>query len=98
MEVLDCSSARCDEFAIHFEGKIAQIHSELDSIITAKSEDVSHVPCSGQVLMDEFQLFRPEDVDRVLGSVHPTTTPLNPCSSWLIGKSARGFALRSRRP
>ena len=40
--------------------------------------------------MDEFQLLRSEDVDRVLGSVHSTTTPLDPCPSWLIGRSARG--------
>ena len=39
--------------------------------------------------MDEFQLLRPEDVDRVLGSVHSSTTPFDPCPSWLIGRSAR---------
>ena len=65
VEVLDCSSARCNEFAIHFEGKIAQIRSGLDSTVTAKSEDVSSVLCLGQILMGEFQLLRPEDVDRV---------------------------------
>ena len=90
LKVPDCSSARCDEFAIHFEEKIAQIRSGLDSTVTAKSEDVSSVPCLGQTLMDEFQLLRPEDVDRVLGSVRSTTTPLDPCPSWLIRRSARG--------
>ena len=40
--------------------------------------------------MDEFQLLRPEDVDRVLGSVCSTTALLDPCPSWLIGRSARG--------
>ena len=89
MEVLDCSSACCDEFAIHFEGKITQIRSGLDTV-TAKSEGVSTVLCLGQILMDEFQLLRPEDVDRVLGSVWSTTTPPDPCPSWLIGRSAGG--------
>ena len=91
VEVTACSSARCDEFAIHFEGKITQIRSELDSTVTAKLEDVSSVPCLGQILMDEFQLLRPEDVDRVLGSICSTTTLLDPCPSWLIGKSAGQF-------
>ena len=90
VEVLDCSSAHCDEFAIHFEGKITQFRSGLDSTVTAQSEDVSSVPCLGQILMDQFQLLRPEDVDRVLGSVRSTTTLLDPCPSWLIGSSARG--------
>ena len=40
--------------------------------------------------MDEFQLLRPEDVDRVLGSVHSITTPLGTCPFWLIGRSVRG--------
>ena len=79
-------------------GKIVQICSGLDSTITAKSEDVSSVPCLGQILMDEFQLLRPEDVDMVLESVHSTTTLLDPCPSWLIGRSAGGVAPVSRRP
>ena len=52
-EVPDCSSALYDEFAIHFEGEIAQICSGLDFTITAESENVSSVPCLGQVLMNE---------------------------------------------
>ena len=77
---------------------IAQIRSGLDSTVTAESEDVSRVLCLGQVLMDEFQLLRPEDVDRVLGSVRSTTTPLDPCPSWLIERSAGGFIPGYRRP
>ena len=63
VEVPDCSSACCDEFAIHFEGEITQICNGLDSTVTAESEDVSSVLCLGQVLMDEFQFLRPEDVN-----------------------------------
>ena len=59
----------------------------MDSTITEESEDVSSVLCFGQVLMDEFQLLRPEDVDRVLGSVCSTTTLLDPCP---FVRSARG--------
>ena len=77
VEVLDHSSACCDEFAVHFEGEIAQICNRLNSTISAESEDESSVPSLGQVLMDEFQLLIPEDVDRVLGSVHFTTIPLD---------------------
>ena len=71
-------AAHCEEFALHFEGKIAQVCSELDSTIDAESEDVSSAPCLGQILMDEFQLLRPNDVDRVLVSVWFTTIPLDP--------------------
>ncbi|KAF7240874.1 putative RNA-directed DNA polymerase from transposon BS [Varanus komodoensis] len=37
--------------------------------------------------MDEFQLLRPDDVDKVLGRVCPTTCLLDPCPSWLINNS-----------
>ncbi|KAF7247075.1 putative RNA-directed DNA polymerase from transposon BS [Varanus komodoensis] len=39
---------------------------------------------SGPKLMDEFQLLRPDDVDKALGRVRPTTCLLDPCPSWLI--------------
>ncbi|KAF7251184.1 Brother of CDO [Varanus komodoensis] len=41
---------------------------------------------SGQVLMDEFQLMRPDAVDKVLGQVRPTTCLLEPCP-WLLTKA-----------
>ncbi|KAF7238951.1 TOX high mobility group box family member 2, partial [Varanus komodoensis] len=61
------SMAHCDDFAQHFKEKIAQIRHELDS--TSDSDPLGEVPMtpSGQILMDEFQLLQPDDVDKVLG-------------------------------
>ncbi|KAF7239262.1 WD repeat-containing protein 90 [Varanus komodoensis] len=59
--------ACCDDFAKHFMEKIAQIHHELGS--TSDPEASAEIPMlpSGPKLMDEFQLLRPDDVDKVLG-------------------------------
>ena len=54
---------------------------EFVCIVDPESEDVSSAPSLGQLLLDEFQLLRPDNVDRVLGSVWFTTTPLDPCPS-----------------
>ncbi|KAF7246934.1 Transmembrane protease serine 12 [Varanus komodoensis] len=61
------SKACCDDFAKHFREKIAQIRHELDA--TSDSEVSGETPMlpSGPKLMDEFQLLRPDDVDKVLG-------------------------------
>ncbi|KAF7247841.1 CUB and sushi domain-containing protein 1, partial [Varanus komodoensis] len=85
------SKARCDDFAEHFREKIAQIRHELDS--TIDSEVLRETPTlpSGPELLDEFQLLRPDDVDKVLGRVRPTTCLLDPCPSWLIKDSKHGI-------
>ncbi|KAF7246415.1 Serine/threonine-protein kinase RIO3 [Varanus komodoensis] len=49
------------------------------------------MPPSGPELLDEFQLLRPDDVDKVLGRVRPTTCLLDPCPSWLIKDSKHGI-------
>ncbi|KAF7237117.1 putative RNA-directed DNA polymerase from transposon BS [Varanus komodoensis] len=61
------SKARCDDFARHFREKIAQLRHELDS--TNESEVSGETPMlpSGPKLLEEFQLLRPNDVDKVLG-------------------------------
>ncbi|KAF7252459.1 Mitogen-activated protein kinase kinase kinase kinase 3 [Varanus komodoensis] len=46
---------------------------------------------SGPQLMDEFQLLRPDDVDKVLGQVCPTTCLLDPSPSWLLKKTKDGI-------
>ncbi|KAF7239428.1 Visinin-like protein 1 [Varanus komodoensis] len=46
---------------------------------------------SGHTLLDEFQLLRPDDVDKVLGQVHTTTCVLDPCPSWLLSKAKHGI-------
>ncbi|KAF7253873.1 putative RNA-directed DNA polymerase from transposon BS [Varanus komodoensis] len=46
---------------------------------------------SNPQLIDEFQLLRPDDVDKVLGQVHPTTCLLDPCPSWLLKKAKDGI-------
>ncbi|KAF7242038.1 putative RNA-directed DNA polymerase from transposon BS [Varanus komodoensis] len=40
-----------------------------------------------KILLDEFQLMRPDDVDKVLGQVRPTTCLLDTCPSWLLTKA-----------
>ncbi|KAF7246325.1 Phospholipase ABHD3, partial [Varanus komodoensis] len=90
-ELIPPSKARCDDFAGHFREKIAQIRHELDS--TIDSEVLRETPMlpSGPELLDEFQLLRPDDVDKVLGQVRPTTCLLDPCPSWLIKDSKHGI-------
>ncbi|KAF7245550.1 hypothetical protein EYD10_08337 [Varanus komodoensis] len=85
------SKARCDDFAKHFREKIAQIRHKLDS--TSDSEASGEIPMlpSGPKLMDEFQLLQPDDVDKVLGQVRPTTCLLDPCPSWLINNTKHGI-------
>ncbi|KAF7247022.1 putative RNA-directed DNA polymerase from transposon BS [Varanus komodoensis] len=58
------SMARCDDCAQHFKEKIAQIRHKLDS--TSDSDPLGEVPLypSGQILLDEFHLLRPDDVDK----------------------------------
>ncbi|KAF7254271.1 CMP-N-acetylneuraminate-beta-1,4-galactoside alpha-2,3-sialyltransferase [Varanus komodoensis] len=83
--------ACCDDFAQHFKEKIAQICHELDS--TSDSDPLGEVPMSpsGQILLDEFQLLRLDDVDKVLGQVCPTTCLLDPCPLWLLTKAKHGI-------
>ncbi|KAF7246310.1 Tyrosine-protein kinase Yes, partial [Varanus komodoensis] len=85
------SKACCDDFARHFREKIAQICHELDSTVEPDStEEMPMTPSSPQ-LMDEFQLLQPDDVDKVLGQVRPTTCLLDPCPSWLLKKAKDGI-------
>ncbi|KAF7236187.1 putative RNA-directed DNA polymerase from transposon BS [Varanus komodoensis] len=90
-DLIPPSKARCDNFAKNFREKIAQIRHELDS--TIESEVLRETPMlpSGPELLDEFQLLRPDDVDKVLGRVRPTTCLLDPCPSWLIKDSKHGI-------
>ncbi|KAF7237686.1 putative RNA-directed DNA polymerase from transposon BS, partial [Varanus komodoensis] len=55
------------EYSSYSKEKIAQIRCELDSTVDmVPVQEVSRAP-SGPSLMDEFQLLRPDDVDKVLG-------------------------------
>ncbi|KAF7254753.1 Formin-2, partial [Varanus komodoensis] len=85
------SKACCDDFAKHFREKIAQIRHELDSAIESDSTGETPLTPSSPQLMDEFQLLWPDDVDKVLGQVHPTTCLLDPCPSWLLKKAKDGI-------
>ncbi|KAF7253640.1 VPS10 domain-containing receptor SorCS1, partial [Varanus komodoensis] len=65
-DLIPPSKARCDDFARHFREKIAQIRHELDTTIDSEvSKETPTLP-SGPDLLDEFQLLRPDDVDKVL--------------------------------
>ncbi|KAF7250183.1 putative RNA-directed DNA polymerase from transposon BS [Varanus komodoensis] len=81
------SKARCDDFATHFREKIAQIRHELDTTNESEVSGTMSMLLSGPELLDEFQLLRPDDVDKVLGRVRPTICLLDPCPSWLINNS-----------
>ncbi|KAF7243102.1 RNA-directed DNA polymerase from mobile element jockey [Varanus komodoensis] len=85
------SITRCDDFAQHFKEKVTQIRHEQDS--TSDSDSLGEVPMlpSGHVLLHEFQLLWPDDVDKVLGQVRPTTCLLDPCPSWLLNKAKHGI-------
>ncbi|KAF7250584.1 CDC42 small effector protein 2-A [Varanus komodoensis] len=85
------SITRCDDFARHFKEKVAQIHHKLDS--TSDSDSLGEVPMlpSAHTLLDEFQLLRPDDVDKVLGQVRTTTCLLDLCPSWLLSKAKHGI-------
>ncbi|KAF7248856.1 hypothetical protein EYD10_05421, partial [Varanus komodoensis] len=90
-DLIPPSKARCDDFARHFREKIAQIRHELDTTIDSEvSKETPTLP-SGPDLLDEFQLLRPDDVDKVLERVRPTTCLLDPCPSWLINDSKHGI-------
>ncbi|XP_061449798.1 uncharacterized protein LOC133369018 [Rhineura floridana] len=89
------STARCNEFARHFQDKIMNIRRDLDSNIVAVDPNEVSRAQSCPVLLDEFQLVQLvqlEDVDKVLGQVRATTSALDPCPSWLIKASRNGTA------
>ncbi|KAF7252401.1 hypothetical protein EYD10_01895 [Varanus komodoensis] len=92
-DLVSPSKARCDNFAKHFREKIAQIRHELDSTSDSEVSGEIPVPPPGPKLMDEFQLLRPDDVDKVLGRVRPTTCLLDPCLSWLINNAKHGIGI-----
>ncbi|KAF7254400.1 hypothetical protein EYD10_00419 [Varanus komodoensis] len=74
-----------------FSTHLSRIRQELDS--TSDSEASGEIPMSpsGPKLMDEFQLLGPDDVDKVLGRVRPTTCLLDPCPSLLINNAKHGI-------
>uniref|UniRef100_A0A803TFX4 Reverse transcriptase domain-containing protein n=1 Tax=Anolis carolinensis TaxID=28377 RepID=A0A803TFX4_ANOCA len=92
-EIPDNSAARCEAFARFFADKVALIRSGFNTILTAASEDVTRAPAC-PILMDSFQLVQPEDVDKVLRlwtRMRATTCILDPCPSWLVRETRKGF-------
>ncbi|KAF7243419.1 RNA-directed DNA polymerase from mobile element jockey [Varanus komodoensis] len=85
------STAYCDDFAKHFKEKIAQICHELDSTSNSEPSGEELMLPSGPNLLDEFQLLQPDDMDKVLGQVCPTTCLLDPCPSWLLNNTKYGI-------
>lgn len=85
----DHTKACCNQFAIYFSNKLAQIKTGLDAGVDACSDDVP-LPPACPTYIDTFQLMEPEDVDKKLGEVRPTTYVLNPCPSWLIYRLPEG--------
>ncbi|KAF7250309.1 Multiple epidermal growth factor-like domains protein 10 [Varanus komodoensis] len=80
------SSRICyDNFAQHFKVKITQIRHELDfTVDRVPLQEASRV-LSAPILLDEFQLLQPGDVDKVLG-LHSLVS-LNLCYSVTVQES-----------
>ncbi|KAF7239030.1 Potassium voltage-gated channel subfamily H member 6 [Varanus komodoensis] len=72
-----------EEYACNYRRIRRHKHSLCKTNKIESSGEVPMLP-SGPKLMDEFQLLRPADVDKVLGQVCPTTCLVEPCPSWLI--------------
>uniref|UniRef100_A0A670ISM5 Reverse transcriptase domain-containing protein n=1 Tax=Podarcis muralis TaxID=64176 RepID=A0A670ISM5_PODMU len=81
----------CNDFAKFFADKITHIWKELDTTVGAGLGRESARALSGQVAWNQFQSVTPEDVDRLLGRVKPTTCLLDPCPSWLIKVNREGL-------
>lgn len=62
-----------------FADKIDHTTSDLDS---GSVLDVQRLLACLAVLWDSVQLVQPEDIDRILGGVRPTTCLLNSCPFW----------------
>lgn len=62
----------CNQFALYF----APIYSNLGSAIEVHNLYVQ--VCLTMELWDTFQSVQPEDVDKILGEVRPTTCTLDP--------------------
>ena len=95
VETQDHFAACCEEFALHFEGGIAQIRSELDPTI-----DVSSALCLGQILMDEFQLLRPDECGQgvwICPVYHHSARPLPILANWEIYQGDSYMGLGSRQ-
>lgn len=68
-------------FAKHFKDRIACIHQDLDLAVIADESQGGSRTQSSPIILDEFQLIRLEDVNKLLGSVKATTCALDPCPS-----------------
>ncbi|CAI7935045.1 Hypothetical predicted protein [Podarcis lilfordi] len=80
----------CNDFAKFFADQVSLIPEEVDSTVEAGRESAKVL--SSQVVWDQFQSVTPEDVDRLLGRVKPTTCLLDPCPSWLIKAGREGLS------
>uniref|UniRef100_A0A8D0DQZ0 J domain-containing protein n=1 Tax=Salvator merianae TaxID=96440 RepID=A0A8D0DQZ0_SALMN len=69
-------------------GEALLICGGLDATVENNPEEVSREP-SGPVTLDQFPLLQPEDVDRLLARVRPTTCSLD-LLSFLVDKSEQG--------
>ncbi|XP_053161285.1 ornithine transcarbamylase, mitochondrial isoform X2 [Hemicordylus capensis] len=77
----------CDALSGFFADKIPCIWANLNSTFSAGStEEVSSNP-SCSVRLDQFQSVIPEDVDKLLQAVQPTSCSLDPCPNWLLRSS-----------
>ncbi|KAF7243157.1 Ephrin type-A receptor 4 [Varanus komodoensis] len=89
----DRTHLRAHYWAYAVAGENRSDSSRLDSTSDSEASGEIPMPPSGPKLMDEFQLLRPNDVDKVLGRVHPTSCLLDPCLSWLINNSKYGIGI-----
>ncbi|XP_053109988.1 uncharacterized protein LOC128326693 isoform X1 [Hemicordylus capensis] len=83
---LEASVTRCGVFNEFFTDKISWIQADLDgdSTINLMSELEVSDNSSYTIRLDQFQFVTPDDVDKLLGAVRPTTCSLDPCPTWLV--------------
>lgn len=72
------SSIGCNKFSGHFKENIVHIHLGVDAGVVSIWETVQCVPPIW-ASWDQFQLQGPDDVDKMLKSLCPTTWKLSLC-------------------
>lgn len=70
--------------------KMNQIQMDLESGLQIQSLAKLRAR-SGPVLWDEFKLTSPEDANRTLGGIWPTSSILKPCLSWMVEADRTGL-------
>ena len=73
----------CEDFVNYFATKIQALRQDFPQ--TSETMNKLETPCSSPgMIFDSFKKLNHAEVTKVLAAVRPTTSPLDPCPSWLI--------------